>query len=806
MAPNKKKRGSNKQKGGGKVKVKQQARQSSSSHSQNNSFRFDPEDSFGGGRASSPQEQQEIRHRSGLFLRYKRATQAVRDWYASILPAHFRLEYVNDLTRAADHVLETNLAALEQEQPNDSEKTSKQSKKSNKKNNSKSGMMIVAPVELLDNLNECIELRHQVSKSYQQEADEGHRYIIDCLKYCRKLLRMSQRGVILRQQQEENKTNKDQGGDEEEAVLGGRYSTLLQDSDEEEEQDEATTPSEYFRKKPQAPPAPTKELLLDELINGDDRFHAMAFLSQVADLMNLLVTVASSAKTQFDELFKYQDIILNNNNVKGRHPAYEWFEHRPHLNLMNFTLVCNMILERVQILEAELMTEHPHLDTFYKILGLLFLQPQSIELQRDIPASVLRRHPHIVKDFVGEVVAMEFGHGGNTRQAHAELVRVYAKKFQMDRTMLQEHYQMISTAAGIERATDHELKKLGPELVETLAQGGMEPCSWMLRMGAIGGENTILNTQFITQSIFQVAAKKRCKLFSVEGAGGASSIFGELWDENTNPADGIRGSMDSLLAEEILPELIECARDKGFSHIPYQESLCPLLGMMSAHFDRGLEKPVPLSLTFGLHAMLFSMQLMQGNGTVSRLGRMSKASFEKLFMQLEEVSQSKQELPPKFFKSVNHWKRLRAAPEVIVQPVSSTSELNAFWNPLVGGSFLLFGTFIASVGVGSETLDCFGQLRLTLQMYNAFEKLGLLKSDDVPVLNKTATAFAREKGIWTGTSPPDKGNFMKSSLLSIGYSNETATRFVHVVTSEATGSEINTSFTRFQREIRNEKR
>jgi hypothetical protein len=45
--------------------------------------------------------------------------------------------------------------------------------------------------------------------------------------------------------------------------------------------------------------------------------------------------------------------------------------------------------------------------------------------------------------------------------------------------------------------------------------------------------------------------------------------------------------------------------------------------------------------------------------------------------------------------------------------------MHAFWNPVMAGSYLLFGTYLCSIGLGAATVDAFGQLRFVLHLYNA---------------------------------------------------------------------------------------
>ena len=94
----------------------------------------------------------------------------------------------------------------------------------------------------------------------------------------------------------------------------------------------------------------------------------------------------------------------------------------------------------------------------------------------------------------------------------------------------------------------------------------------------------------------------------------------------------------------------------------------------------------------------------------------------------------------------------------------------AFWNPLIGGEYMLYATYMGSIGLGSATANSLGQLRFALHLYNA------LKLHDptlhVPFQHKMDKVFMDTKAIWVD-GKPDKGSCHKTFLVSLG---ETASR------------------------------
>ena len=97
--------------------------------------------------------------RRGAYERYKTTTKAFSDFLALLTP--FPLITVSDLAKAADHVASIITTT----------------------NDLKA---------LLESLNETIHLREKVGATYEKNADDGHHYIIQVLKYCRSVFNASQ--------------------------------------------------------------------------------------------------------------------------------------------------------------------------------------------------------------------------------------------------------------------------------------------------------------------------------------------------------------------------------------------------------------------------------------------------------------------------------------------------------------------------------------------------------------------------------------------------------------------------------------
>ena len=91
----------------------------------------------------------------------------------------------------------------------------------------------------------------------------------------------------------------------------------------------------------------------------------------------------------------------------------------------------------------------------------------------------------------------------------------------------------------------------------------------------------------------------------------------------------------------------------------------------------------------------------------------------------------------------------------------------AFWNPLIAGEYMLYATYICSIGLGSSTVDSVGQLKFVLHLYN-----GLKVRDPkwtVPFLQNLDTLFKDTKAVWIG-GKPGKGSCYKVFWMSFGMS------------------------------------
>jgi hypothetical protein len=307
---------------------------------------------------------------------------------------------------------------------------------------------------------------------------------------------------------------------------------------------------------------------------------------------------------------------------------------------------------------------------------------------------------------------------------------------------------------------------------------GVRPHMWLQRSAFIGGDACLLNTQKLVQMLMCIV-KDNTKLV------GRPGFWGKSFDEQTIPARRIRGDMNEAFAGCIMPELIELCKGAPWQQLPDTTPLMTVVDLLHRHLHGGdRTRPVSVALTFGLHAMLTSIFVLQGDGDLARIAAYSKQSYNTLFEQLDDISDPSKppENAPTFYwnvgifkQVVNFAKQLKPHnfnPEFpILDPVMA--ERLAYWNPLIGGEYMLYATYICSIGVGSATVDSLGQLRFTLHLYNALKQQD--PSLDVPFLKHLDKVFANTKAIWVG-GRPSKGSYCKHFWLAWGSSLAEATR------------------------------
>jgi hypothetical protein len=260
--------------------------------------------------------------------------------------------------------------------------------------------------------------------------------------------------------------------------------------------------------------------------------------------------------------------------------------------------------------------------------------------------------------------------------------------------------------------------------------------------------------------------------------------FGKPFDEDQVPARRIWGDLDETFMAMIFPELVGICKAAPFDSLPDRSHIMVVIDLFQRHVKDDPKKPVPIALTFGVHALLMSIYVLQGQGDLARLADYSKKSYNTLFEQMKTtVDRSKApENSPDFYEYVVMYASLEAyakshysvkAGGYQAAADHEKAVMLAFWNPLIAGEYMLYATFICSIGLVPSTVDSLGQLKLALHLYNGLKVCN--PAFDVPLLEYLDKLFRTTKAVWMG-GKPDKGSCYKVFWMSFGMSAHRAAR------------------------------
>lgn len=143
--------------------------------------------------------------------------------------------------------------------------------------------------------------------------------------------------------------------------------------------------------------------------------------------------------------------------------------------------------------------------------------------------------------------------------------------------------------------------------------------------------------------------------------------------------------------------LLVCKKAR-FDCLPHGSHLITVLDLLQRHVKDDRSKPVPITLSFGLHAMLMSLFVLQGCGDLARVAASAKKSYNTLFEQLQAISdQSKSPgNSSNFYERVQLFGGLAELTELVTANFEVNPrwvEMLTFWNPVMGGQYLVLVWF-----------------------------------------------------------------------------------------------------------------
>jgi hypothetical protein len=609
----------------------------------------------------------------------------------------------------------------------------------------------VAPQEILNNLVMSIRLREKVTArnfGSKDGGDLGHQYIIDVLKFCYGALQFANR-MAAAVTHDNDVSN----------TIGGRFTALtLDDFGEEEEEEVDWNDMDIAIQKGDLPQYEGLEVeeeigIHKYLLKGDDEFQVVALLLTMNDAMG---------------------------RIRGHYELLKDFMHESPLCMrviMECAVVANIATRIVYQAENELALEHPHLSSFYHVLAFLFYSTIVEDINKVLKQTKKEKDPYMALQFVAEMVELSFYEAAG--QTHVpSTVKRFVKKSGLEQSYVDRmagiihNYTCWETLLGIEERT---MGIVADETSETgILAPGMRPHTWFGPLKNIGGDSCILNTQKLVQIIAM-----GFKGMSVPGE--APEHWAPPFDEDKSPAKRIRGDLDGIFAFIILPELLMLCRDAPIDYLPEGSHLITVLDLLHRHVKGNLTKAVPISLTFGLHAILMSIFVLHGDGDLARVAVNAKQSYSMLFEQLQTgLEESKVvESAPLVHKYVHAYGSMEGFAKLVrpsddpsykVDPLQA--EMLTLWNPLLGGGYMLHATYICSIELGTATINSMGQLRSVLHLYN-----GLRRRDptfEIPLLRDLDKFFERDTCIWVD-GKPEKGSCCEMFWLAWGLNPKLAT-------------------------------
>ncbi len=602
---------------------------------------------------------------------------------------------------------------------------------------------------ILKDLKLSIRIRSRVATSVYGGGDAGHKYFLDVLTYCWSILNSLPKTT---KDEEKHAAAASEDGSE------NPFQALMEDDEEEDdiggEEDEKMFPSEPV-KRPSSPPG-AKPLTLDELRRSDERNDVIFFLLSLEEIMH---SVSQQYRTTVMHNF-------NNNRRHGTHDAMIVEE------LMEAAVATNMAIQQVQQLEMDLLLQHEHLTTPYRLLATLVLP----EITQTLTATVRehgRKEGCTEKDisvYLGDCLESSCRNPSDPCNRKEELVVDFCDMWQVDSTgrkEFKEYFEALRQLVVYEMPVGPEK---GPQNIGHFQgiAGLPGSHSWIKNMPSIGEDRAIQHTLRLLQTFRHVIHglhEDKC-LTPIRGGFGPHP-----WRANPFPGKRIR-DLDELFMTQILPNWVLMCR-KGILGIcpklPFEDEVCPLFALMREYVQEP-EKPVTWSITFAIHAMLTA--ILEVEPIFDRLVDVSRAIFERYFEQLEWAknlaNQNTESLgTPNSPEAASWWHNMISVTflENLGLPVYGDRTI---WNPLCAGTIFSYLNYFGNLEAGCAMIDCQAQLRITLHLYHALMANGIVHEGQMPMLDRIYDAFRGSKAIWEGRSLPKKGEFVQRFWICFG--------------------------------------
>jgi len=681
-----------------------------------------------------------------FYLRYKEATKRFMDYMIQKTPKYVEgnRKSVNFIVVAADWMADS----------------------------ATSGSFVLNP-SILKDLKISIRMRSKAAKSSFGGGDAGHEHLLSCLVYCWTVL------VSLPQLRDEDK--------KETATAANRFEVLMEE-EEEEEMDENMFPSTPV---PRPKPMPEVALTIEELKTADDRTDITLFLLNLNGLMGMVRNHYESLCISLPTL-KSMD-IHNSAMVEATIEA---------------AVATNMAIQQVQQLEMELQQQHPHLTTPYRMISTLVLP----EITKDVSRVVREQGdstdiPSLEKEitiFLGDCLECNFRSRSDPFNDMDTVVKFFCTKLKVNEhgaSEIQEICHKIQNSVVLEAPMPYEmqltryLRKKGlsqyPDRKDDILKGH----SWLMptMLPNIAGDRSIIHTLRLIQIFGATIANVADDKFIEPKRG----LFGPTrWCAGR--ATKIYGDLDELFMSDILPQWFLMCRDGiiGKVDLPRENELLTLFVLMR-QFVKAPGSPVSFSLTFGLHAMLTA--ILETDKIFNESLEINETIFNDYFQQLEDVSYSLgSERDTELSKHKNNlWTHNMTMVAFLKNFGLDVFNKRALWNPLCAGTTFSILCFFGNLEAGCTMIDCQHQLRITLHLFNALKINGIIKEDQVPLLDQIHKSFKKSRGVWEGPLP-QRGELVKRFWICFGMNPKDAKKMAENSKLAVRRHEVDTNFEKME--------
>lgn len=296
--------------------------------------------------------------------------------------------------------------------------------------------------------------------------------------------------------------------------------------------------------------------------------------------------------------------------------------------------------------------------------------------------------------------------------------------------------------------------------------------AWLRGFQEIGGDNSILHTHCILQSVTH-SFKTGC-----EGLEPTPDRIGPSWNETEGMAKSSSDPcMDELIWRQIMPELVSISH-RNAQYLPTDDfsRAFPVLRCLR-DWTEGGDRPVPLSVTAGFHALVLGIFHLQGEGDVENIARVSKMVYDNFNAKVKAQVQT----DAHYMKDALN--RAVAVNELIVKPTLDTvppnTVLRALWNPLLAGCNILYLALVGSLRNGAHTVDNYFQARICAHLHHALAERDLIKPS--LVFDAIFDLMQTSKLVWPTSDKPKQGSFTKTFMLAMGDTLTTASKMVDVI-------------------------